>query len=794
MTAVEKISVVVEAELDTASFQKSSNQVLKYARDTKKALDPELYLKLELDVAKLQSQLANAKGILAQAKKSGDQDLVIRTQIETNRLQVWLTEAKRQLNNFVNTGDKDLSRLQAKFNQIWDEVKKTSFDFKWLWETLVWAGIIAWVQSLAKWVLSVAASFQTYDTILTNALWSTEAAKEAFSLLKNISSETPFSLDEITKSYIKLVNRWIVPTREEIIKLWDLASSQGKSFDQLVEAVLDAQTWEFERLKEFGVKAKVSWDQVSFTFKWVTQTVAKTDEAIKSYLLWLWDLQGIQWAMVWQSATFNGAISNLWDAFTNLKATIGNVFLPILTPLIRWFSDFITSITKLSEESPVLARAITLITGALWLLLLWLWGYLAITPFLTAANLALLASFSALLWPIALVIWWITALAVAYDNNLLWFRDFANWIVTEWKVIIEFFRLLLSEVWSVLSETWSIFKWFIKTIKDQIWWLSISQWPFSVFFKNLRDIVIDNVFPIINIINNMLQLLGKIPWVSSLVWKARANVAQQNAVSLWITSPAKYNPFAVAKTQSALPWVTWWAGSKWWWGGKSKAQEEQEKLKKAEEERFKMIEEKWKKAFDWLNDSIKKSSDEVTKLQDKLKWVTDELAWIDQSIANRILTIEESLRTAQGEERLKLEEELALAKANIDEATLKTARDEAAKSETQKLLDKKTKLQEEMLAIQEKIDYELQAQKDLNEAKARLEEVFTKKYEVELQKRENALEKSINRQIALATRIPSFGWWASGTTSNINNTKNININANINNSSDADSLFRKISQ
>jgi len=60
--------------------------------------------------------------------------------------------------------------------------------------------------------------------------------------LKEISSETPFSLEEITKSYIKLVNRGIVPTKDEIVKLGDLASSQGKSFDQLVEAVLDAQT------------------------------------------------------------------------------------------------------------------------------------------------------------------------------------------------------------------------------------------------------------------------------------------------------------------------------------------------------------------------------------------------------------------------------------------------------------------------------------------------------------------------------------------------------------------------
>ena len=61
-----------------------------------------------------------------------------------------------------------------------------------------------------------------------------------------------------------------------------------------------------------------------------------------------------------------------------------------------------------------------------------------------------------------------------------------------------------------------------------------------------------------------------------------------------------------------------------------------------------------------------------------------------------------------------------------------------------------------MVAIQEKIDYELQAQKDLNDAKIKLEELLTDKYKVELKKREDALAQSVNRQIALITNIPSI--------------------------------------
>lgn len=51
------------------------------------------------------------------------------------------------------------------------------------------------------------------------------------------------------------------------------------------EALLDAQTGEMERLKEFGITAQQNGNKVAFTFKGVTTTVDKTDKAIQGYLL-----------------------------------------------------------------------------------------------------------------------------------------------------------------------------------------------------------------------------------------------------------------------------------------------------------------------------------------------------------------------------------------------------------------------------------------------------------------------------------------------------------------------------
>ena len=58
----------------------------------------------------------------------------------------------------------------------------------------------------------------------------------------------------------------------------------GKNLMQFVEAIADAATGEFERLKEFGIKARTQGEQVSFTFQGVTTTVGKNAAEIENYL------------------------------------------------------------------------------------------------------------------------------------------------------------------------------------------------------------------------------------------------------------------------------------------------------------------------------------------------------------------------------------------------------------------------------------------------------------------------------------------------------------------------------
>jgi hypothetical protein len=129
----------------------------------------------------------------------------------------------------------------------------------------------------------------------------------------------------------------------------DLASSVGKSFDQLAEAILDAQSGEFERLKEFGIKSKDAGDNVIFTFKGIETQVKKSDEAIQEYLLSLGDLKGVAGSMESISKTTGGLISNLQDNIVGFFKGIGDSSSGFINWFIKDLNRVVTTIRNFSE-------------------------------------------------------------------------------------------------------------------------------------------------------------------------------------------------------------------------------------------------------------------------------------------------------------------------------------------------------------------------------------------------------------------------------------------------------------
>jgi len=160
-----------------------------------------------------------------------------------------ISGASRKINrsfDHMNRGATGFARNVNKTNGPLTGIKNT---VKGLGPAVAGAFAVDRVLSFGRSVVDTLSTFERYEAVLKNALGSESAAQQSLREITDFASKTPFQIDELTDSFVKLVNRGFQPTREEMTAIGDLAASQGKQFDQLVEAILDAETGEFERIR-----------------------------------------------------------------------------------------------------------------------------------------------------------------------------------------------------------------------------------------------------------------------------------------------------------------------------------------------------------------------------------------------------------------------------------------------------------------------------------------------------------------------------------------------------------------
>lgn len=204
---------------------------------------------------------------------------------------------------------------------------------------------------LVRGTIETNREFQSLEASLSTFLGSTEKAQGAFKILQEFASTTPFALREVVGGFNKLVARGLNPTIKSLTAFGNIASGTGKTLDQFIEAAADAAVNEFERLKEFGIKARSEGDKVVFTFKGVETEVTKSGAAISDFLVTLGETE-FSGAIEKQSKTLNGAFSNLGDSFDMFKKAIGDAgFNDALVNLAKFFSN-------IAKENDGLAQSI----------------------------------------------------------------------------------------------------------------------------------------------------------------------------------------------------------------------------------------------------------------------------------------------------------------------------------------------------------------------------------------------------------------------------------------------------
>ena len=195
-------------------------------------------------------------------------------------------------------------------------------------------------------IIKVGAEFESLRAKLASVIPVGDDVSAAFALIKDIASKLPTTVQETTEAFVRMNALGITPTRERMIAFGNVAAAMGKSIIQFTEAVADASVNEFERLKEFGIKASTEGDKVTFRFKGQSKTIGNNATEIVNYLEQIGRVEFGD-AAARQMDTLNGKSSNLKDAIAQLQDSIaqGGVndavkkLVVVLIDAVTWFNE-----------------------------------------------------------------------------------------------------------------------------------------------------------------------------------------------------------------------------------------------------------------------------------------------------------------------------------------------------------------------------------------------------------------------------------------------------------------------
>lgn len=204
------------------------------------------------------------------------------------------------------------------------------------------AAVTRAVFQLGQNAVETAAKFETMRTTLKTVFGSEGIARQIQQQLIEFAAVTPFGVEQITESYIKLANRGLKPSNEALTKLGDFAAATGKDMDQLVEAILDVNNT--ERWNEFGVKVQTNGNKIIGTFKGMTKEFERSEAGAMAMIEAFGAMQGIAGGMEAQSKTLSGQMSNLSDNLDQLYNQLGETFLPIAKNFVGALNEIIQAI------------------------------------------------------------------------------------------------------------------------------------------------------------------------------------------------------------------------------------------------------------------------------------------------------------------------------------------------------------------------------------------------------------------------------------------------------------------
>jgi len=209
---------------------------------------------------------------------------------------------------------------------------------------------------MASKALDVTANFEKMSSTLKTLEGSSANAQISMKWIQDFASTTPYELKNVTEAFVKLRSYGLDPTHGLLKSLGDTSSAMGKDLNQAVEAMADAVTGENERLKEFGIRASKTGDQIKYSWTDASnqtkeKIIQNNSQVIQSTLEAIFN-EKYGGAMIEQATTWNGMVSNMQDRWTLFQVNIMNSGLfDYLKALVFVAGEYLQTSFKDSDEA-----------------------------------------------------------------------------------------------------------------------------------------------------------------------------------------------------------------------------------------------------------------------------------------------------------------------------------------------------------------------------------------------------------------------------------------------------------
>jgi hypothetical protein len=271
------------------------------------------------------------------------QDIYIRFKGDTSDLLASVNRVQRSLRGLDRTSQRaaqSMNRLQRSSSQVGISLRSVG-------------GALAAIGTGAavRGIVSSYTEFERYRTVLTTFLGSADAANKELQRLQKLANGLPQDLSDLTNAFTIFSRFGLDTTNETLTAFSNIATANAKSMTQLGEAVADALTGEFERLKEFGIK--VSKENDNFVARIGSQQVAlagSSEELVKQLIALGAEGGRFAGAAAANADTLNQAFSNLRGSLFSASVALMEGLRPALVNVINSISDFVNRNNELINQ------------------------------------------------------------------------------------------------------------------------------------------------------------------------------------------------------------------------------------------------------------------------------------------------------------------------------------------------------------------------------------------------------------------------------------------------------------